>query len=38
MFKKTLNEGMNHEQTQPAFTCSYSTIETPEQCAKSVRS
>ena len=24
--------------TQPAFTCSNSTIETPEQCVKSVQS
>ena len=25
-----------HRNTQPAFTCSKSTIETPEQCVKSV--
>ena len=36
MFKKPLNEGMNHEQTQAAFTCSKSTMETPEQCVKTV--
>ena len=26
------------DQTQPTFTCSKSTVETPEQCVKSVQS
>ena len=34
-----LKHTQNHLETyQPAFTCSKSTMETPEQCVKSVQS
>ena len=39
MFRKYLtNASGTIKITQPAFTCSKSTIETPEQCVKSVQS
>ena len=35
---KNLLQNLQIETTQPTFTCSKSTMETPEQCAKSVQS
>ena len=35
---ETRKRKINGKYTHPAFTCSKSTIETPEQCVKSVQS